>query len=96
MKGHISFKLGMVFIKEGDTYVSYIPALDLSTHGDSVEDAAKAGSEASKLFLEELIKDNTFEEVLLNLGWQKVDQDFSLAPPEVLYGEKPVEIQCQG
>ena len=57
--------------KENNTYVVYIPELDLTTHGDSEQDAAKAAFQASKLFLEGLEKMGTTEQVLLELGWKK-------------------------
>lgn len=42
--------------KEGNVYVSYCPRLDVSSCGDTVEDARKMLREAVRLFLEEAEK----------------------------------------
>lgn len=100
-KIHMEFSLGVVLMKEGRAYVSYVPALDLSSHGTSYEDAGRAASEAAGLFLEELIQLGTLEEVLLGLGWHKKrarrrsKPSFSLVPPEVLLGQRSVNITCR-
>lgn len=92
----LEFDLGVVCHKEGGTIVAYIPALDLSTHGTDIDDAIKAATEASEIFIEELIRMGTAEEVLTELGWSKSDNpDFPCIPPSFMsYSTSPVKIQC--
>lgn len=91
----MQFQLDITVLKEGDSYAAYVPALDLSTHGDSLEDALKAGSEAASIFLEELKKMGTLEEVLLELGWHKVkNSEYPMAPPEVIHATKSIRVSC--
>lgn len=52
------------FIKEGDTYIAYSPALDISTCGETFEKAQKGFEELVRIFFAELIKMGTLEEVL--------------------------------
>jgi predicted RNase H-like HicB family nuclease len=56
-------------IKEGDYYVSYCPALEVSSYAKSSKDAKKRFEEALDIFFEETIKAGTFEKELLKLGW---------------------------
>ncbi len=51
--------LQVSFLKEGDRYVAYSPALDLSTSGRTFNEARSHFEEASVLFLEELHKAGT-------------------------------------
>lgn len=76
-------------IKEGDYFVSYCPALELSSFGDSEEDATKGFEEALAIFFDELHKRGTLEKVLLNLGWglRKLPVA-SFVPPEEKYLKK--------
>ncbi|MEO8149777.1 MAG: hypothetical protein ABI723_19210 [Bacteroidia bacterium] len=50
-------------------FFAFCPSLNLSSYGDSVEDAKEAFNEALQLFIEETIKMNTFERELLKHGW---------------------------
>ncbi len=80
-----SLNLPVSFLKEEDQFVAYTPALDLSTSGNTLEEAKKNFAEAVEIFFDELISMNTMEDVLTDLGWQKRDQDF--LPPVVVYHE---------
>ena len=70
----LSLNLSVIFLREGDSFVAYAPALDLSTSASSFEKAKKRFGVAAKLFFEEIIKKGTFEEVLGELGWKKHNQ----------------------
>ncbi len=50
---------GIIF-KEGNTYVSYCPKLDVSSCGSTIEEARKNLKVAVSLFLEESEKMGTF------------------------------------
>lgn len=78
----IKFALPVSILKEGDSFIAYTPALDLSTAGDTFEDAQKNFSEAVNIFFEELAEMGTISEVLEGLGWQKQNNTFM--PPVVI------------
>ncbi|HCU24249.1 MAG TPA: hypothetical protein DF383_04450, partial [Deltaproteobacteria bacterium] len=92
----VDFKLRVVLIREGVAIVAYVPALDLTTHGDSEDDAVQAAQEAAAAFLDELSKMNTLEDILLDLGWQKDGESeaFPYTPPEVIHAARSVHVQC--
>ena len=83
---NMSFSLPVSILKEGSRYVAYTPALDLSTSGNDESQVKIRFGEAIQLFFEELIKEGTLEEVLLELGWQRVDEEWK--PPEVISQDK--------
>lgn len=67
-------KLKITFYKEGEQFISYCPALDLSTAGDTFEEAKKNFEEAVAIFFEETIRRGTLEDVLLGCGWEKINR----------------------
>lgn len=66
--------------------MAYSPALDICTCGKTLAQARKRFAEASSLFLEELYKKGTLQEVLTNLGWKV--QNEKLVPPVVVAQEE--------
>ncbi len=54
--------------KEGDTYVSYCPQLDVSSCGDTVEEARRMLKEALRLFVEETEKIGTLQTILNDIN----------------------------
>lgn len=70
-KTQLNVSLAVTFLREGDQFVAYSPALDLSTAGDTLEQVKKRFSEAVDIFLAETISKNTLPDVLVELGWQK-------------------------
>ena len=65
-------KIPVIIFKEEDGYIAYSPALDLTTCGDSFEEAKSFFAEAVELFLEEVVEMGTLENVLEECGWKKV------------------------
>jgi predicted RNase H-like HicB family nuclease len=78
----MKFNLTVVIMKEGDKFVAYTPALDLSTYGNTLKEAQDNFSEAVTIFFEELKEMGTTDEVLNSLGWTK--QKKELMPPEIV------------
>ncbi len=72
----------MTLLQEGESFIAYSPALDISTAGDSLEEAKKRFEEIVKIFFEEIIQKNTLDEVLTGLGWRKQEKIF--VPPMVV------------
>jgi predicted RNase H-like HicB family nuclease len=57
--------------KEGPTFVSYSPELDVSSCGDSVAEARARLREAVSLFLEECARKGTLQAILAESGFEK-------------------------
>lgn len=53
-------------------FVAYAPALDLSTAAKTFDGVKKRFTEVVEIFFEEIEKMGTQDNVLANLGWQKV------------------------
>lgn len=81
-KNITQFNLPVSILKEGNKFVAYTPALDLSTYGETFKAAQANFMEAVVLFFEELNEMGTGEQVLSDLGWEKQDETFS--PPVVI------------
>ena len=81
----LEFNLPVSILREGKKYIAYTQALDLSTSGNTFDQAKKRFDEIVYLFFEEIMKENTTEEVLTELGWQKVNAKWN--PPIVISNE---------
>lgn len=66
-------------------FIVHSPALDLSSCGKTEPQALRAFAEAADLYIRELERLGTFEEVLRELGWRKVARPRQhWVPPELL------------
>jgi len=78
-------QLQVQFIKEGETFIAYSPALDLSTCGGTFEEAQRNFGEAADIFIEECEADGTLVDVLKSLGWEQGEKPSSQwLPPKVV------------
>ena len=84
--------LTVLFFKEGGTFVAYAPALDLSTCGDSFEEAQRRFSAAADLYFEECLKRGTLEEALTSYGWRKVTKPKRGWAPPVTVGHAEISV----
>ena len=80
---HLSVELPVTFIEEEDAVIAYTPALDLSTCGKNRKDAEQMFSEAARIFFNDLVENDTVEEVLSGLGWKKDSVRSSWIPPKI-------------
>ncbi len=80
--GKVQFALSVTVIKEGDSFIAYSPALDLSTVGDTYDEARKRFGEAVQIFFEEIAEKGTVDQALTELGWQKQKNEY--IPPMVV------------
>jgi len=63
--------INIEIFKEGDLYVALAPELNVSSFGDSVEDAQNSVREALEAFIEECDRMGTLEEVLEESGFSE-------------------------
>jgi len=81
MATHIEAKIPVLCFQEGNKVVAYSPALDLSSCGNTEQQARKRFAEAAVIFLTEIRKMGTIEEVLEECGWQKIPNQHTWSPP---------------
>lgn len=62
-------------LREGDKFIAYTPALELSTQGNTFE-------EAVLIFFEEIMQEGKMENALNNLGWVQARNKF--IPPTMV------------
>lgn len=65
----ITFKLPIQIFKEDKWWIGWCPALDVSSSGDTPEDARAHLGEALSLFIESCIERGVLEEVLRDCGF---------------------------
>lgn len=63
---------GIVF-KEGETFISYCPKLDVSSCGNTVDEARTNLKTAVRLFVEEAEKIGTLEDILKESGYEQIN-----------------------
>lgn len=80
----------VIFFKEGNKVVAYSPALELSTCGDTEDQARTRFKEAVKIFFDEVAQMGTLEDVLIECGWKKITRNSSWSPP--IYKHEIVQI----
>ena len=78
-------KVPITVFKDGDCFVADSPLLDLSSYGDTFEEAKKNFAEAAEILLEELADAGTLNQYLFDLGWKKSKRGWS--PPVVVAHE---------
>ena len=78
----IKANIPIIYLKEGEAFICYSPAFDLAAHGDSFEDAERSFAKTLKLFVEQVTKKGTWEDVLREYGWEKVRHEWT--PPRII------------
>ena len=68
---HMIGKVPVIYLEEGNQVVAFSPALDLSTCGDTKEQARTRFIEAATIFFDEIIEMGTVDDVLTECGWKK-------------------------
>lgn len=68
----VAVNLPMQIFKEGNEFIAYCPALDISTSASSLKEVQKMFSELVHIFIDEIIAMGTFDKVLTQCGWKKV------------------------
>lgn len=68
-KNFIKVGVEVLLGKEDEYFVTYCPALELSSYGITEEEARKNFDAELEIFLEETERRGTLEKILLKLGW---------------------------
>ena len=69
-------------------FLEHTADIKFQAFGDSLEEAQRNFSEATKLFIETCIEKGTLNDVLADMGWVKRDNDW--VPPLVVSHESQV------
>ena len=85
--------LTVTFYREGNKFIAYSPALNLSTCGDTQEQAKRRFEEMLGIFLEEVDKMGTLEDVFLECGWKKIGDPQRHWQPPVFVGQTQEEVR---
>ena len=83
---NFNVSLPVIILREGRHFIAHSPVLDLSTSGKSFEEAKKRFVEIVEIFFEELVRMGTLDEVLADLGWQKIQKQWQ--PPTLVAQEQ--------
>lgn len=67
--------------RENDVYVALSPDLNISSFGETIENAKKSVREAIEAFIEECERMGTLEDVLEESGFIKIDDSWELRKP---------------
>ncbi|OGN87985.1 MAG: hypothetical protein A2158_01235 [Chloroflexi bacterium RBG_13_46_14] len=93
---NVDVKIPVLFFKEDKKVIAYTPVFDLSTCGDTEEDARRRFSEAVSIFLNETKEMGTFEEVMEECGWHKALNGEDWIPPIYKATEEAISIPVGG
>ncbi len=77
----MNISLRIEIFKEGDVYVALSPELNVSSFGDTIEDAKKSFKEAVEAFIEECREMGTLEDVLEESGFSKINNSWESRKP---------------
>ncbi|MBF0473241.1 MAG: type II toxin-antitoxin system HicB family antitoxin [Nitrospirae bacterium] len=82
----IAIDFDIIVFQEDNTCIAYCPALDVSSCGDTIEDAKKMIKTAVRLFVEESEKMGTLEEILHEANYKKLPSGRWI-PPKIVATE---------
>jgi predicted RNase H-like HicB family nuclease len=77
----LKISLRLEIFKEGDLYVALSPELNVSSFGETVEDAKRSIKEALEAFIEECEKMGTLEAILEESGFSRINDSWESRKP---------------
>lgn len=80
----IELQLNVLVFEQGDYYVAFCPSLNLSSYGDSIEEAKTGFDEVMTSYLEDCKETNSLHEDLEKNGWTFNIQDTTIAEPPAM------------
>lgn len=85
---NIQIPFDSVIFKEGKVFIAYCPELDVSSCGDSVEEARHNLKIAVRLFVEEAERMNTLGQILNEAGYRRIRGQTGWQAPEFVATER--------
>lgn len=83
-KNLIEATLAVAIYKEGDYYIAYCPALEISSYAKTIRQVKSEFDREVNIFFTETIRKGTLERLLLKYGWTLKLSDF--IPPALSIG----------
>lgn len=81
----IELRLNVLVFQEGDYYVAFCPSLNLSSYGDSVDDAKTGFDEVMTSYLEEGKENGSLQDDLIKNGWTfNLENNKKAEPPAMV------------
>ncbi len=77
----MNISLKIEIFKEGDAYVALSPELNVSSFGDTIDEAKRSIKEAIEAFIEECRNMGTLDDVLEESGFSKTDDVWTARKP---------------
>lgn len=77
----INLSVRIELFEEGDVYVALSPELNVSSFGDTIEEAKASLRQAIKLFIEECREMGTLEDVLEESGFSRIHDSWTSRKP---------------
>lgn len=77
----INLSVRIEVFKEGDVYVALSQELNVSSFGESIDEARESLRQAIELFVEECLEMGTLEEVLEEAGFSRIDNSWKSREP---------------
>lgn len=77
----MNIHLKVEIFKEDDVYVAMTPELNVSSFGETIDDAKASVKEAIEAFIEECERMGTLDEVLEESGFQKIKDEWIFKKP---------------
>jgi len=79
----VNISVRIEIFKEGDVYVALSPELNISSFGETIDDAKASFKEALEAFIEECQEMGTLEDVLEESGFSKINNSWESRKPLV-------------
>jgi predicted RNase H-like HicB family nuclease len=79
----IELQLSILVFQEGEYYVAFCPSLNLSSYGDSIDDAKEGFDEVVMEYICEANKNKSLAPDLSGLGWQVRSHEEAKPPGQV-------------
>lgn len=77
----IELQLNVLVFQQGDFYVAYCPSLNLSSYGDTIDDAKTGFDEVMEAYLDECEENGSLRDDLVKNGWTLNIQNHKKAEP---------------
>jgi predicted RNase H-like HicB family nuclease len=80
----LELQLNVLVFQQGDYYVAYCPSLNLSSYGDTIEEAKIGFDEVMEAYLEDCKENGSLHEDLIRNGWNVNIQNHKKAEPPAM------------
>ena len=80
----LELQLNVLGFQEGDYYIALCPSLNLSSYGNSIDDAKTGFDEVMTSYLEECNENNSLREDLIKNGWTVNIKNHKKADPPAM------------